>query len=173
MNGRRLLAVCMAALAVIGVGIGAAAVSSTQAAWTDQVHVTATATAGTWSAVGENTCTWWDKDGNAIEGCEITTFTINNSWAGFLQFYLVTSSPANGTQYHVTFEVDLSTAAGAPAPESFDWDGAVITQLTSGVPADDWACTELPVLRGVGGTWQENFSITVAENGASGSNICG
>ncbi len=172
----RIAALILAALAVVGIGVSAGAASQTQAAWTDQVHVSATATAGTWST-GHGTCTWRNAaTGDEIEGCTIVGLAYRHSWgnhgARYVQYDLVTSS-GPGVAHYVTFELDLTTADGTPDPDSFDWKGSVLTQLTSAAPSAGWSCTQLPILRGVGGVWQMQFSITVAERGANSNNICG
>jgi len=182
MTRNRIVAVALAALAVIGIGVSASSTSSTQAAWTDEVYVTATATAGSWHAAGENSCTWWSDSGQEIEGCTIQKFVLKTSWGApgqqRVQIDLVTSAPTalpeGVNSFYVSFEVDLTSAEGAPSTDDFNWDGAVLEQLTSANPSYGWECTRLPILSGVGsGAWQREFSITVAESGASMPRICG
>ena len=177
MTRNRIVAVALAALAVIGIGVSASSTSSTQAAWTDEVYVTATATAGSWHAAGENSCTAVDANGADVP-CSVSRVSYS-SWGGndSTRDYWVEFNVPPGTAW-VTFTADLSTGVpreGSPAQGAWVWANATIrADGAQFIPTDDWTSADLPVVAGRSRwQWASNVFFVVDRDGFAGETLIG
>lgn len=176
MRRSRIVALTLAAAAVIGIGISAGAASQTQAAWTDQVHVTATTTAGNWMPV--NACTAYDDNGRQI-ACRISSITYQlwDPSSDGTRHYWVNFDFAGSTARRVTFTADLSTAVradGQPTGPQWNWERATIraagAQFT---PSTGWTCADLPEVSGTALEWARNAYFVVDRDGSATGTLCG
>lgn len=170
---RRLLAFALAAVAVLGVGFGASAMSATQAAWTDRTYVTAVATAGTWATTG-NTCIAYTSSNQVLAGCRVTAVRYE-SWGAIgdrTRNYYVDFSAPSGTVY-VTFDIGLGTATGGDAT-AMTWQNAAVGANPQFTARGGWTCSQLPRVQGRSLDWHtQTVYFAVHENKANKSTYCG
>lgn len=170
MKTATLIVAMLAAAGIVGVG---SAVSSTQAAWSDRVHVAARVSAGTW---GSNTCTaWTDDEKSKPVTCTITQVTMT-PWGNGPRDYMVSWSTDPEARW-VRFTVDLSTATRTTAvadDPAWSWRGATVrapgAQFT---PIGEWTCADLPVVRGQSLLWGKNAYFVVQPASSTDPRMCG
>lgn len=147
-------------LAVALTGLGAGALASTTAAWSDPVVVTAQASVSTWPTTTTlGSCTVTDATGTAVPGtpCSVATTTLIEQGGltpGDLlrEYQIAFSTRALAPDEQITFDVDLTSpevTSGAAVPNP-DWSWAqastVATPSMNVTPVPGYACTQLPQL---------------------------
>lgn len=146
---RPLLALGLIAALLGGVGV-VAAVSATQAAWSDRSHASAVASAGTWAttptAPAPGCTVVTTKDGKAVPGatCGIGGTSINQWSDGsstVRDYYITVNSSVSGPGIVQKVVIDLSKIAGGGA---WTWGSSVI--VPSGNFTLTSSCALLPTV---------------------------
>ncbi|WP_460795000.1 hypothetical protein [Microbacterium sp. GXF0217] len=155
------------ALGIVAAGQGF--IGTTSAAWSDQVNVTATATAGTWQTpTTGSTCIAYGQNGAALAGCKVSRidyFGWGPSGNQTRNYYLSFATPL-GTR-SVSFDVDLTGATGNGG--SWSWERAGVLAGAQFSARDGWNCGQLPRVRGTGADWQTTtvfFQVVEKRNSA-------
>lgn len=177
---RRLLAVFAATLLTItGIGVAAAATSTTQAAWNDRVYVSAVATASTWTTPVTNSCVAMNADGTVKSNgyCSVTSVVVQAEWGGTgnrTRNYNVTFN-TNADRGYIQFTINLAPTGTS----TFTWSTAGLARADSPqvTPNTGWTCSQLPKLTGKTPTdwsWGSNSQIyfQIVENRATNSVVC-
>ncbi|GAA3901547.1 hypothetical protein [Microbacterium invictum] len=169
MTRGRFVAFGLAVLAVVGIAAGTGATSSTQAAWTDRVYVTATATSGTWAAA-KGTCTAWGQGGVKLSSCEVAGIRVEgwNDGAKVIRNYYITFATPSQAEY-VDFTVDLTAATGSTPPMS--WSNAGVRTGAQFTPAGGWTCASLPTVKGRTTQWNTGIMYFVVVSDKTGESV--
>lgn len=175
---RRARAVCaFLALAggVLGIAAGQGLGETTTAAWTDQTLASATVTAGSWEVATPtpaNSCTAYDFNGKAIEGCSVNRIEYygwGTAGSQTRNYYIYLDVPS-GTR-SVTFDVDLSTATGNGT--TWSWTNAGVVSGAQFTARDGWTCGALPRVQGTGADWHTStIYFQVAEDRTASTTMC-
>lgn len=149
----RVLALTLAAVAVLGAGVGVSAAASTEAAWTDATHTRAVVTSGSWAPRTGHTCTAWAQGGAKIASCAVTSVRVDGWSDGsrvHRNYYVKFATPIPAE--YIDFTIDLSAAVGTTPAMS--WSSAVIQGDPPFTAQNGWKCSDLPVLRARTKQWQ-------------------
>lgn len=140
-----------------------ATVASTQAAWTDRVHVSAPVAAGAWASAPITAgCVALDASGAPVPGatCSVTEVRFNQ-WSNgrdVIRDYYVSYTKSAGDS--ASIQIDLSQATGTG---TWTWGKAVLLPTSQFTPVTGYACSELPVLRVAGPHgWANSATIWVS-----------
>lgn len=142
-------AVGLVALFLAAVVALPAGVAPTSAAWTDDVRVRATATAGTWSVPGASTCVVRNANGSvdASKPCTVTWASASfwgSAGRGEGNALAEFSAPSIANNQYVAFDLTLPST-GAPA--WWSWSSAAVRTVNNGASVTS-ACSLLPRLTG-------------------------
>ena len=143
------------ALALVGLFLAVVvalprAVAPTSAAWSDDVRVRATVTAGTWAVPGAGTCTVRNANGtvDASKPCTVTSvsasFWGSGAGRGAGNALAELSAPGIGNTQYVAFDVTLPST-GAPA--WWSWSRTTVTTVNNGATITS-ACSAMPRVTG-------------------------
>ena len=155
------LLAAIVAIAALAAGFVVASVAPTSAAWTDQNHASALASAGTWST-STNDCVAMGKNGKPVKGGKCTVTGVRfDQWSdgtNTVRDYYISVDMTAGSAYPAV-TVDLSAASGSG---KWSWAKAATVPTNQFTLPSGYACSELPVLRANGPTnWGSTYSFWV------------
>lgn len=156
-------AITAALLTLVALTSIAAAVTPTQAAWTDQAIISAQVSAATWQNEPVSSCATLNPGGQPSHNstCEVTGISFNQWTDGtsVVRDYQVTVRITGNTNVAPRFEVDLREASGSG---TWTWGTAATVPTGHYTPAAGYLCSELPILRATGPTnWGASYNVWV------------
>ncbi|MET0813521.1 MAG: hypothetical protein ABWY03_10720 [Microbacterium sp.] len=147
----RIIALVAAFALVAGVGVAAASITTTQAAWTDASYTTAAVTAGDWTPAPPPVtygCVAMNANGTVMSGgtCKVTS-VVYDQWGDDTRhhrnYYVTIESNAGSGYAQLTLDLSAGTPRSVGGTGTWKWGNA---GTTGGEFAPTSTCAELPKL---------------------------